>query len=162
MDRVSLGGGITVSVVHTPGHSPGSATYLLEGANWAFCGDAVQVTGSSGNKFPLFVDPVAYRSSLERLLNDVRPAELFLGHRFRDLEGTPFESHLAGDEVGSALRQSLEFERRLASVAPQIAAGATVAADFASAATALGYDPGQPHGWPPSFLSTLSGYLSKS
>src|SRR5438128_438413 len=42
-ERISLGGDVSVEVVHTPGHSPGSATFVLSGLDWAFTGDGVQV-----------------------------------------------------------------------------------------------------------------------
>jgi hydroxyacylglutathione hydrolase len=165
-DRIPLGRGITLAVVHTPGHSAGSVSYLLEGPNWAFTGDAVQIHGSGTNRFPLFVDPAAYRASLRRLLAEVRPAELYLGHRLLDPTGeTLLESHLAGEAVPAALRGSLDVEERLAAAAAQIAVPAQqplTAQSFAPAAEALGYRADDPLSWPPSFFATLSGYLAPS
>src|SRR5918911_548626 len=56
-ERISLGGDVTVEAVHTPGHSPGSVTFLLDGLDWAFTGDSVQVAGGQAGGFPLYVDP---------------------------------------------------------------------------------------------------------
>ncbi len=66
-ERIPLGGGVTVTAVHTPGHSPGSVTYVLDGVDWAFAGDAVQACGSIAAAFPLFVEPNSYRRSIRRL-----------------------------------------------------------------------------------------------
>ncbi|TME36730.1 MAG: MBL fold metallo-hydrolase, partial [Chloroflexi bacterium] len=60
-EQISLGGDVTIEVIHTPGHSPGSVSFVLSGLDWAFTGDSVQVCGSPG--VPLYVDPVAYAAS---------------------------------------------------------------------------------------------------
>ena len=56
-------GGITVRTLHTPGHTPGSATYVIEseGETAAFCGDTL-FAGSAGNA----------RASYEALLKSLR------------------------------------------------------------------------------------------
>jgi len=159
-DHVNLGGDLTFTVVHTPGHSRGSSSFVLDGPGWAFTGDAVQVHGSSSSRFPLYEDPVAYRASVDRLLNDVRPGRLFLGHRFTDpARGQVLEAQLEGESATAALRASLEIEAHIAAAAAQIAPPLESAASFAPAARVLGYDPGQPASWPVSFFATLSGYV---
>ncbi len=40
-DRIELEPGLRLYVIHTPGHSPGSVSYLLEGDQVLFSGDAV-------------------------------------------------------------------------------------------------------------------------
>ncbi len=85
-ERISLGGDVSVEVVHTPGHSPGSASFVISGVDWAFTGDGVQVCGGGAAGFPLYVDPVAYGATQKRLLEDVRPKQLHMGHRFRALD----------------------------------------------------------------------------
>ena len=56
-------GGITFRTIHTPGHTPGSVTYVLsaDGATAAFCGDTL-FAGSAGNA----------RASYEALLHSLR------------------------------------------------------------------------------------------
>jgi hydroxyacylglutathione hydrolase len=156
-DRVELGRGISLSVVHTPGHSAGSATYVLDGLDWAFVGDAVQVCGSTGSRFPLITDPGAYRGSLYDLELDVRPARLYLGHRFLDASGTPLHWQLDGDSVQAALRTSREMEERIEKAAVYMTP-AKGAAAFARAAAVLGYAPNDPASWPAPFFTTLSGH----
>jgi glyoxylase-like metal-dependent hydrolase (beta-lactamase superfamily II) len=51
-DRIDLGGGVTLTTVHTPGHSAGAVTFLLDGADLAFTGDSIQGRGAHGT-FPL-------------------------------------------------------------------------------------------------------------
>ena len=160
-ERLALGSGLSLEVVHTPGHSSGSVSYLLPEHGWAFVGDAVQVCGSSGSsRFPLFVDPAAYRESLVRLADDVRPARLYLGHRFLDPTGPVLPCRLDGDDAAAALRASLEMERRLSQAATRVVAdGALTADSLAPAAAALGYGGASPQDWPAPFFTTLSGYL---
>jgi glyoxylase-like metal-dependent hydrolase (beta-lactamase superfamily II) len=159
-DRVNLGRGTSLDVAHTPGHTAGSATYVLGGLDWAFVGDAVQVCGSSGSRFPLIADPVAYRGSIRRLRDELRPARLFLGHRFLDPSGKALDAQLEGEDVQAALRASQEMEGRLAAAADRISRGDGATA-FAPAAVALGYSPDNPANWPPPFFTTLSGYLGQ-
>ncbi|MHB8619192.1 MAG: MBL fold metallo-hydrolase [Chloroflexota bacterium] len=157
-ERLSLGPGRAFDVIHTPGHSPGSVTYLLNGHGWAFAGDAVQVCGTSRGRFPLFPDPSAYRASVRRLLDDVRPKRLLLGHSFVDSAGRELESVLDGAQAQAALRDSLEMETRLASAAA--ASGNEIGLPyFHRAAAALGYPPEDPGSWPGAFAATLGGYL---
>lgn len=58
-ERLDLGGEASITVVHTPGHSDGSVAYVLDGPDWAFVGDAVQVCGVVVNRFPSFETPSA-------------------------------------------------------------------------------------------------------
>lgn len=156
-DRIRLGGGISLTVIHTPGHSPGSVTYLLD--DRAFVGDAVQVAGSRTSRFPLFVDPAAYRRSLSTLLDDVRPRRLYMGHSFIDARGSPLRPWLDGEDGRSALRMSLRSEERIRSAAGIAGTGsAGGAAALAAAAEALGYAPGDPRSWPSTLFATLRGY----
>jgi hydroxyacylglutathione hydrolase len=162
-ERISLGGDVTVEVVHTPGHSPGSASFVLSGLEWAFTGDAVQVGGSAG--IPLYVDPVAYGATQKHLLEDVRPRRLHVGHRFRALDGTVLESILDGPQVERALRDSLAFLERM-----NAAAASVTTVDVANpkaealtpAAQALGLPVGDPSAWPAPFFTTLHGHLARA
>ena len=124
-ERIDLGAGIGLVAAHTPGHSPGSTTFLIDGTASAFTGDAVQIAGSSGSsRFPLFTDPDAYRRSLHRLLEQVRPGRLYLGHRFLDGGGAVADPVLSGAQVVRALESSLAIETKIASVMRQASAEA--------------------------------------
>ncbi|HEV7663807.1 MAG TPA: MBL fold metallo-hydrolase, partial [Chloroflexota bacterium] len=162
-ERISLGGDVSIEVVHTPGHSPGSASFILDGLNWAFTGDGVQIGGSGG--IPLYVDPVAYGASQKRLLEDVRPSRLFMGHRFRNLDGSVNDSVIDGPlQVERALRDSLAVHDKM------VAAAAAVtghdldnprAPALAPAARALGLGD-DPSTWPAPFFTTLHGHLARA
>jgi hydroxyacylglutathione hydrolase len=163
-ERISLGGDVSVEVVHTPGHSPGSATFILSGLDWAFTGDGVQVCGGGPAGFPLYVDPVAYGATQKRLLEDVRPKRLHMGHRFRALEGTLLESVLDGTRVEQALRDILAMHERVVAAAHHVVTldvAQPKAAALRPAAETLGVS-GDPATWPPSFFTTLHGHLARA
>lgn len=63
--RLELAADLHLRVIHTPGHSPGSTSFLLEEEGVLFSGDAVPVVGD----MPVWDDPVLSLRSLERLLN---------------------------------------------------------------------------------------------
>ena len=69
---MSLGGDVTVSVHRCPGHTRGAVAYVVDGQNDVFVGDAVQVHGAASG-FPGYVDPDAYRASLDHLRDAIRP-----------------------------------------------------------------------------------------
>lgn len=61
-ERVNLGG-VTVTAIHTPGHSRGSLSFLVPEDGALITGDAVPVPGD----IPIYEDAGASRWSLERL-----------------------------------------------------------------------------------------------
>ncbi len=61
--RVDLDEERFLTVLHTPGHSPGSISLWWEGERVLFCGDAVPVPG----EMPIFCDYAALVKSLQRL-----------------------------------------------------------------------------------------------
>jgi glyoxylase-like metal-dependent hydrolase (beta-lactamase superfamily II) len=163
-ERISLGGDVSVEVVHTPGHSPGSASFVISGVDWAFTGDGVQVCGGGAAGFPLYVDPLAYGATQKRLLEDVRPKRLHMGHRFRALDGSVLESVLDGPQVERALKDSLAMHERVVAAARSVVnidLAQPKAAALEPAAHALGVT-GEPATWPPSFFTTLHGHLARA
>src|SRR5262249_39890577 len=70
-EHIDLGGGVSVEVVPTAGHSHGSVSFLVNGEQLC-TGDGVQVLGSASGGFPLYVDPGKYAASQKRLLDDVK------------------------------------------------------------------------------------------
>jgi hydroxyacylglutathione hydrolase len=163
-ERISLGGDVTLEVVHTPGHSNGSVTFVLDGLDWAFVGDAVQVYGSVTSGLPLVSDPVAYRESLRRLQEEVRPKRMHLGHHHRGPDGEKLSNVLEGDAVATVLRYSRDMEKKLAEAASQVTAHSTDelnALSLAPAAESLGYPPEQPTAWPSPLFPTIHAYLTR-
>jgi len=159
-EHISLGGDISIEVVHTPGHSPGSVSFVLSGLDWAFTGDSVQVCGSSG--IPLYAEPITYGKSQKALLEDVRPRRLHMGHRFKALDGGAFESVIDGPTVERAIRDSLAIHERMAAAAREVGSfdpANPTAAALAPAAAALGL-PEDPAAWPSPLFITLHGHLA--
>ena len=160
-DRIDLGGGIVLTTVHTPGHSAGSVTFFYEGPDWAFTGDSAQSMGADG-RFPLIEHPAEYRASMRRLLDDVRPTRMHLGHAYGRPGGTRFDAVIEGATVAEMLRESLQVEAGFAAQAEQIGALAGRERDpaiFAHVAKSLGLDPGAPETWPNSLFITMASYL---
>ncbi|MGA4985642.1 MBL fold metallo-hydrolase [Streptomyces cellulosae] len=160
-ETLSLGGGVTVSAHAIPGHTPGSVAYVLDGQRAVFTGDAVQVHGAA-NGFPGYTDPAAYRASLVRLRDEIRPRNLYLGHPYRRADGTPYGVELDEAEAREAITQSLEIEQRVAGAACRcLEAGLTQTdspySPFAPVAEELGYG-GDPTLEPSPFFTSLDGY----
>jgi hypothetical protein len=168
-----------------PGHTAGSAAYVIDGQDAVFAGDAVQVHGAA-NGFPGYADPDAYRASLRYLRDEVRPRHLYLGHPYRTTAGVPYGVGLDRDQAAAALRESLDIEARVRDAAqlarpyggpetcpdgsppeagrPQAAGGPDAGspyAPFGCAAEALGYT-GDPLLEPSPFFTTLHGYRARS
>lgn len=160
-DRIDLGGGIVLTTVHTPGHSAGSVTFFYEGPDWAFTGDSAQSMGADG-RFPLIEHPAEYRASMRRLLGDVRPKTLHLGHAYGRPGGGRFDAVIEGDTASEMLRESLQVESGFRAQAEQVTVAAGRERDpaiFAPVARSLGMDPDKPETWPNSLFITMASYL---
>jgi hydroxyacylglutathione hydrolase len=160
-ETLSLGGDVTVSVHSIPGHTRGSVAYVLDGQNDAFVGDAVQVHGAA-NGFPGYVDPAAYRASLQFLRDEIRPRHLYLGHPYRRTDGTPYGVELNAEQAREALGESLEVEARVEAAACRCLEAGLRNTDspyspFAQVAEELGYT-GDPTLEPSPFFTTLHGH----
>jgi glyoxylase-like metal-dependent hydrolase (beta-lactamase superfamily II) len=162
-ERINLGGGISVEVVHTPGHTLGSVSFVVSGLDWAFTGDSVQVCGTTG--IPLYLEPVSYAATQKHVLQDVRPKRLHMGHRFHALDGSVLESILDGPSVERALQESLAMHERMSAAARGCTAVDTAnpkAAALTPGAAALGLPADNPEAWPQSFFTTLHGHLVRT
>ena len=85
-DVVDLGSDVTLTVVHTPGHTPGSVCYLWEAAGILITGDSIQARGSRVGGMPVLEDPSTYPASLKKA-ESVGARSLFMGHAFRGPDG---------------------------------------------------------------------------
>ncbi|MFJ7972747.1 MBL fold metallo-hydrolase [Psychrobacillus sp. NPDC096389] len=162
-DQISLGGDLSLTVVETPGHSIGSVTFVLDGLNFAFAADAVQMYGGLSG-LPTIEKPRLYRESIHRLLEEVRPSRLYLGHPFRNIKGELQSAQITGDEVTSVLRASLDMDAKLVDIVQRHLAGDTrtnesdgLYGPFESIAAELGYT-GDPRHLPCTFFVTMHGY----
>lgn len=160
-ETLALGGDVTVSVHHIPGHTAGSVAYVVDGQQSVFVGDAVQIHGAA-NGFPGYEDPAAYRSSLRYLRDDVRPQHLYLGHPYRGADGLPYGVELDREAARNALQGSLDLETRIDDAARRYLRDGLQETDspyspFARVAAELGYA-GDPSLEPSPFFTTLHGY----
>lgn len=106
-DTIRAGRGLTLEVLHTPGHSPGSISLLLRGEMALFTGDAVQAPG----RVPVFADPSALVRSVQRLKGIPGIAHYLPGH---DMPAT-------GDAAYQRLEDSLAHLRRFHAAAKRAA-----------------------------------------
>jgi hydroxyacylglutathione hydrolase len=104
-DEIDLGNDVRLSVVHTPGHTPGSTSLFWERAGLLFSGDAVGGRGSRQNGFPLYYSASDYASSIKRLL-DMPIATMAQAHRYRWSNPTS-EAVRNGSDVRQTLEESL-------------------------------------------------------
>lgn len=99
-DELDLGGGTSLQVIFTPGHSAGSMSLFCPQDGTLLTGDAIPPTAG----LPLYVDLAQSRQSLRRLqaLPEVK---------------TLFHSHIAqpfrGSEIASVLEEGLGFLDRM-------------------------------------------------
>jgi glyoxylase-like metal-dependent hydrolase (beta-lactamase superfamily II) len=106
-DLVELGKGISLRVIHTPGHTRGSVCYYWESEGLVFCGDSVMGLSSRPGGFPLIYSPADYDRTIDRLLG-MEIAALGLGHHYRT-HAVPRDSVHFGPNVKAYLRASREI-----------------------------------------------------
>jgi len=104
-DTIDLGGDVRLLVVHTPGHTPGSASYYWESQGMLFTGDAVNGRGGRVGGYPLYFAASDYAASLRRLA-EMPVSVLAQAHRYRWSMPTS-EAIRTGPEVPQTLRESL-------------------------------------------------------
>ena len=160
-ETLALGGDVTVSVHHIPGHTAGSVAYVVDGQQSVFVGDAVQIHGAA-NGFPGYEDPAAYRSSLQYLRDDVRPQHLYLGHPYRGADGVPYGVELDREAARKPCREA--WTSRPESTTPPAGTFATASRrrtrhtrPSPASPQELGYA-GDPSLEPSPFFTTLHGY----
>ena len=160
-ETLPLGGGITVAVHAIPGHSAGAVAYVVEGQQDVFVGDSVEMYGAASG-FPAYDEPDAYRDSLIHLRDVVQPSRMFLGHPYRHADGETDGVVLDGEQVHTAILESLENEHRIRLAAERHLARGVTESDspyspFEDVAKALGYA-GDPTLEPSPFFTTMNGY----
>ncbi|PAE40975.1 MBL fold metallo-hydrolase [Bacillus sp. 7884-1] len=164
-DSILLGADITLRVVETPGHSIGSVTFVLEGLDWAFAADAVQIYGGFSG-LPTIEDPTLYRKSVQRLLEEIRPNRLFLGHPFRNINGELQSAQIEGELVTTLLQASLDMDAKLSDLVKRHLSNELPAQQhelygpFESIAKEIGYT-GDPRNLPCALFVTMNGYYEE-
>lgn len=106
-ERIDLGGSVTMDLVHTPGHTRGSMSFVVQPDQTVLVGDAIQGLGG-GSGLPLYQDPEEYRSSLARL-GQIGASIVGLGHPFRSALLDRSSPVVSGKAIGSILGESATF-----------------------------------------------------
>lgn len=103
-ERVELGGGVSLQVVFTPGHSPGHMALLCRPEGILLTADAIQPVGG----LPLYLDVEASRASLRRLADLEGVRTLYRSHE---------EQAYTGRGIGEAIRAGLDYIDRVGEAA---------------------------------------------
>ena len=145
-DEIDLGDDVRLHVLHTPGHTPGSASFYWERERLLFTGDAVNGRGSRAGGFPLYFSASDYAATLKRLL-DVEIDTLAQAHRYR-WSGATQDAVRSGADVRRTLDDSLAASQAIdAAVRTELAAQPDIQPRdlvprvMRAAAPALGNDP---------------------
>ena len=107
-EKLDLGAGVRLRVVHTPGHTQGCCTLFWEREGIAISGDSVLGRGSRPGGMPLIFYPEQYRRTIERV-RALDARVLCLGHHYRSLRQTN-ESLRFDDLIGAFLNESREIQ----------------------------------------------------
>lgn len=161
-DTVDLGGDIRLEVVHTPGHTPGSASFYWESEGWLFSGDAINGHGGRAPGFPLYFDATDYRNTVKRV-RDMPVKTLAQAHRYRwsattqeairtgaEVQQTLDDSAAAWQAIDDAVRAELKAD-------PTIGFPDLVRRVIRRAAPGLGNDP-DAEGIPPGSVATIAAH----
>jgi hydroxyacylglutathione hydrolase len=99
-DEVDLGGGVTLKVIHSPGHSPGSTALYCPQEGALITGDTIPPTGG----LPLYEDVAQLRESLRRMASLPGVEKMYLSHT-----DEPF----TGGGIGRKLQAGLDYLDRM-------------------------------------------------
>lgn len=163
-DVVDLGDDVRLTVVHTPGHTPGSVCYYWEQAGILLTGDSIQARGVKRGGIPVVEDPATYAESIRRA-GDIGATTLMMGHAFQGPDGDLGPVARDG-RVTEVFRQSLlthqvltnAFAAALTDGAPKN--GGSVAKRAVERARAhLTIETNPETGYPDGFHRTLPSYL---
>ena len=112
-DIIDGGLGVTLRVIHLPGHTLGSVGFFWEEESILFSGDSVGGLhdAGAGGKLPVIFDLLAYKKSLQRL-NEMAIRFLLCAHRYRAIRLPPAPVR-QGREVSQFVQDSQEFAESL-------------------------------------------------
>jgi len=98
-DTLDLGGGLTLKVVHTPGHSNGSVSFLLPADGALFSGDAIPPVGG----LPIYSDVLATVKSIRKLRGEPGLKALF----------SSWHDPIQGENVYRVMDESLAYIQKI-------------------------------------------------
>jgi hydroxyacylglutathione hydrolase len=131
-DMLDLGGGVTLEVIWTPGHSPGSIALFCPQEGVLITADTLPPTGG----LPLYADADEVRDSLRRLADIPGIKKLYTSHT-----DDPFE----GEAIKARIQEGMDYLERLDVLVPQVVRDLPASASPQEIAretlSRLGFDP---------------------
>ncbi len=131
-ESIDLGGGVTLEVLWTPGHSPGSIALLCPEEGVLMTADTIPPTGG----LPLYADADQVRASLRRLASIPGVKKLYTSH-----SDDPFE----GKAIEARIKEGLAYLDRMDTLVPEVVRDLPTNASPEDIAretlTRLGFDP---------------------
>lgn len=131
-DVIDLGGGVTLEVIYTPGHSAGSVALFCPQEGALITADTVPPTGG----LPIYEDALQLRASLRRLDGIPGVKRLYTSHT-----DEPFE----GEEIEARIQEGFDYLDRMDNLVPQVVrelgADASPKEIARETLTRLGFDP---------------------
>ncbi len=79
-DDIVQAAGLTLRVLHTPGHSEGGVAYVLDEQRMVFCGDTLFLDGAGRTDFPGGSQETLFHSIADRLFALEGSYDVFPGH----------------------------------------------------------------------------------
>jgi glyoxylase-like metal-dependent hydrolase (beta-lactamase superfamily II) len=141
-DRIGIGGGRSLAVINTPGHSTGSISLFFEDEGVLISGDAIPVKAA----IPVYDDPIASISSVERL-EELPGVKILL---------PSWDGPKKGEEIRQAMTDGKEIIRGLQNA---VAEAAEKDPDPASVTRRVMETLGLPEGTLPVISRTVAGHL---
>lgn len=142
-DRIGIGGARHLTVIHTPGHSPGSISLFLEDEGVLFTGDAIPVKG----EIPVYDDPAASLKSIGKL-EGLPGVKILL---------SSWDRPRTGPEIRRAMADGREAIRTLHGAVVRAAEGET---DPVRITSRVAGELGLPEAALPVITRTVEGHLS--
>ncbi len=113
-DKIELGGGVEITVIHLPGHSMGSVGYYWEKEGILIAGDSIPALGGPDGSLPIILDVARYQTSVDRLMGMPLKTLVFT-HGYRGLRLPP-STVRRGGEIREYLLDAKEMAKRLLEV----------------------------------------------
>ncbi len=110
-DKIDLGPGCELRVLHLPGHTSGSLGFYWEKEGILFSGDSLSGLHDAGGGLPILMDLDAYQASVKRVC-ELPVSQILMAHDYRGLSLQPSNVRQGG-EVNLHLQDCMDVAQSL-------------------------------------------------